>query len=199
MLRTFKAAALTMAIALTICLVLCGSVYSYADSSSDTGSRLLSPVTIEMKAEHIIKGVRNLKDKEYTFILTSEEPGNPMPEGASGDTLEVRSHGEKNIDFGSISIDHPGTYYYKVKQKGKEKSYRVMLAIFNDGTSDIVIWNETDGGKADRMKFTDEYRSTPKTGDPVSKKRLILTAGAGLVSFAALILMLLMKRKEREI
>ena len=55
MLRTFKAAALTMAIALTICLVLCGSVYSYADSSSDTGSRLLSPVRIEMKAEHIIK------------------------------------------------------------------------------------------------------------------------------------------------
>ena len=179
--------------ALTLIISMFFALHVYADTGPAVSMNM--PVTAEIKAEHIIKGIKGSKDK-YVFVLEAEDPSNPMPEGSEDGCKTVTTSESKDIRFGPISFDYPGAYYYTVSQKNNDTTYRVMIGAFNDGTSEMVIWNMDDGGKADRIRFTDQYRTTPKTGDTEMWMTLMLSICGGLTATAALILMIWIRRKE---
>lgn len=192
-----------LAAALTFIIIMLFTIPGFAETETDAvsnenGTKIIPPVTVMIPVKHEIKGIRSSSDKKYTFILTAEDTSSPMPDHSSAGCKRVDVTDEKDINFGTITFHYPGTYYYEVSQEDSDTSYRVMIAAFNDGTSEIVIWDEADGSKTDRAAFVNEYRSSPKTGDP-NVTSMILYAAAGISSLICMLLMLLRRRKEHEI
>lgn len=81
---------------------------------------------------------------EFTFQVTPVE-GAPLPSGvdASGTiTIRPSSGGSANIDFGSIKIDHAGTYEYTIAEI--EDS---IPGIKYDTHTETVVFDVTDNGE----------------------------------------------------
>ncbi|MBQ3292131.1 MAG: hypothetical protein IJH43_07130 [Mogibacterium sp.] len=186
--RIYPAAALT----LIISMLFTGICFAAGGHES----KINPPVSVGITAKHEIKGIRNPEDKQYTFILSAEDKSNPMPEGASEGSMKLTVNDEKEIDFGRITFDYPGAYYYVLSQKDRPKTYRIMIAAFNDGTSDTVIWDMEDGSKTDKALFKDEYRMSPKTGDTTDMTEMILFASVAFMSFVLILIVLHRRRKE---
>ncbi|MBQ6314683.1 MAG: hypothetical protein IKE85_10125 [Mogibacterium sp.] len=154
------------AIALTLILTGLVTAVCYADTSG-AANKTIPAVTVNIPVEHIITGDAGKCDKEFTFVLTAEKEDSPMPVGSQGKSKSVNVKGKGNPEFGSITFTYPDAYYYSVSC-GKTK-YRVMIAMYNNGTSQIVAW-DSGGSKAEKIVFSDEYEApaaakSPKTGD----------------------------------
>lgn len=154
------------AIALTLILTGLVTAACYADTTG-ADNKTIPAVTVKIPVKHIITGDADKCDKEFTFVLTAEKEDSPMPEGSQGKSKSVTVKGKGDPEFGSITFTYPDAYYYTVSC-GKTK-YRVMIAMYNNGTSQIVVW-DAGGTKAEGIVFTDEYQApaparSPKTGD----------------------------------
>lgn len=114
--------------------------------------------------KHEIKGDRFSGDFRSIFMLTAESWDCPMPDDADGMTKTVTVQGGGDPDFGSILFCDPGAYYYRITRTGDApdgveasyETYRFMVALLSDGTSEMIIWDEA-GFKTDRMVYTDYY------------------------------------------
>ncbi len=173
----------------------------YADISGDNGKTIPS-ATVSIPVKHEITGGKYTGDDRFEFILTASGDNTPMPAGSNGRTRSVTVSGSESPDFGSITFEYPGAYYYTVSRAQKnydrldadDSVFTVMVAKFNDGITETVIWNE-DGEKVDGITYTDVYeaplqRSTPKTGDQEFRKAALrwMITGAGALALMAVIL-----------
>lgn len=92
---------------------------------------------------------------EFTFQVTSVE-GTPLPSGVDTSgmiTIRPTSGGSANIDFGSIKIDHAGTYEYTIVET--EGS---IPGIEYDTHSETVVFDVTDNG---RGGYSVSYQGEP--------------------------------------
>ncbi len=163
------------------------------------GYYLEPPVEEEIYVNHETAGIAGRRDK-HVIVLTASDPSSPMPGGSVNGTLEVKISGNTESGLGVMTFEHPGVYYYDVSRRNNngdsDRSYRVMIAVYNDGSSDMVTWDMSDGSKVDEIKFTDSYRRTPKTGDDNSE--IMLLTGVGSLSLAAIVLLLLKRRRLKD-
>ncbi len=161
------------------------------------GCFLKQPAEKEIYVRHESGGAGN--STRHVIKLSASDPSSPMPDNSEEGILEVGVSGSTETGLGVMSFEHPGVYYYDVSHgddKGNtDNTYRVMIAVYNDGSSDMVIWDMSDGSKADEIIFRDPHRTTPKTGDDNSE--IMLLAGIGSLSLAAMAL-LLRKRRSLE-
>lgn len=174
----------------------------FADMTGENG-RTIPSVSVTIPVKHMITGDYYSGDDEFTFVLTAEKEDTPMPEGSDGRTKEVTVTGDEDPDFGAITFSYPDTYYYTICQKDDNKNfssfdgtYRVMIAMYNNGTSQYVVWDDN-GSKTDEIVFVDEYisRSSPKTGDPTGRTEIAIYAAMGVMSLAALLILMINRRK----
>lgn len=173
------------------------TVAGYAEELEFVGMSQRIPV------KQVLKGDRYKDDYPVTFTLAAESFDNPMPQGAIGSTKTMTVSGCGDADFGPILFCEPGAYYYTITRKGALSNgpeidttkYRVMIAMLSDGTSEMVIWDET-GAKAEEIVYTDHNNITsgshtsiddpPRTGDELSVEivaeftLLCITAAAAL-------------------
>ena len=129
-----------------------------ADDTEFTG------VTRSIPVKHELKGDRYKGNYRSSFVLTAESWDSPMPDGSDGMRKTVTVKGGEDPDFGQIRFCEPGAYYYTVERVGDDRddleldmeTYRVMFAMLSDGTSEMVIWDES-GSKTDKIVYTDCY------------------------------------------
>jgi hypothetical protein len=129
-------------------------------------------ITRSIPVKHEIKGDKYRGSHQSMFVLTAESWDSPMPDGSDGMRKTVKVNGSEAPDFGKIHFCEPGAYYYTVERAGDDiggleldtETYRIMFAMLSDGTSEMVIWDES-GSKTDKIVYTDYYVN-PYTGLP---------------------------------
>ena len=191
--------------ALTLVIIIIFSITCFADMTGGNG-KVIPSVTVNIPAKHVMGGDKYTGKDRFTFILRSEDANCPMPAGSDGREKSVTIGAGEKIDFGDITFDHPDAYYYTVARAEKtykgirtdDSAYRVMIAALNDGTYEMVITDKKDK-KTDEIIYKDIYKaSSPKTGDDLLRK-MILPACAGVLALAAIIVMMLWRKEERDV
>lgn len=201
-------------VTLIIAFTLYAASFCFADIKGDNGE-VIPTAKVEIPVSHVIKGDRYSSSDSFTFVLTAEKEGNPMPEGSSGGEKKVDLKGEGTVSFGKIEFDYPEAYYYTITESapsvngltGDKTIYRVMIAKYNNEVAHIVTWNKASGEKTDKVVFTDRYsapfkpedpvyRSIPKTGDSMALAELMVFMTMFVLSAEALFI-IAAKRKER--
>ena len=185
----------------------------YADITGENG-KVLPSVTVNIPVSHVIEGGRYRGSERFSFVLHPESADNPMPEGTEDSYRTVTIRRDGDVDFGDIVFDYPGVYYYTVSRKSEKHErikedrsvFRVMIAAFNDGTSEMTVQKvgtsditDTEGyeGKEDEILFTDKYNAPPKTGDQFA--RIVVPLSAGMICLGLLMLMLNRRREETDV
>jgi hypothetical protein len=152
------------------------------------GSRTIPSVTVDIPVSHEIRGNYSGNDL-FSFTLKAMDPENPMPRGSENGVKTVNVKGRFPVDFGDISFEYPDAYYYEISRKARktdtvsmeDKTYSVMIAVYNDGTSQMVTWEKATSEKTEGVVFRDtavNAAGRPKTGD---------FDGAGLAASAAML------------
>lgn len=139
---------------------------SITNSYTPVSAALAIPVT------KIINGIPAATGT-FTFILTGNTPGAPMPE-TGGETLTVT--GSATGTFGNITYTAPGTWTYSVNETtGTEAGYSYDPTVYlitvtvtdtNGVLSAVPSFQTTAGDPADRITFTNTYSA----GDLIVKK-----------------------------
>lgn len=187
--------------ALAVLLILVSAAVSYADSAS-----------LSIPVKHRFKGREYSGRDTFSFTLTAESEGSPMPEGSSGLSKTVSIKAGEKPDFGEITFTKPGIYYYVVSRQREnhtriredDSRYRVMVTVLSDMDTEVAITriggssakdasDQEDSGKVEEIIYTDIYDATPKTGDSAEVLVLVFT---GIVCSAILFLMIASRRKE---
>ena len=111
-------------------------------------------VKANLAAEKKLKtltGNRQLKDEEFTFILTDEQ----------GKTETVKNDGEGKISFTEKSYEKPGTYTYTIKEeKGSEPGITYDQGVI---TAEVTVSYDTEAGKlSSSVTYTKEGGSEGK-------------------------------------
>ena len=174
----------------------------FADTVGENG-KVIPSVTLNIPVRHEITGDSYTGREKFTFVLKAYD-GAPMPKGAKDGQKTISIRAGKKIDFGDITYDSPGSYFYTVSKKEEEHRYikeddtvfSVLVIAFNDGTAKMVINNRY--GKVDEVLFEDvcsiPQRIPPRTGDGIKGYRAYMAGGA--VSLIALIVMLIKRKRE---
>ena len=208
-----------LALALVSAVMLSGTVF--ADMSGDNG-KVIPAATVRIPVKHVITGDKYDGDDVFDFILTAEDAKNPLPPGSNGRSKSVSVKGAADPDFGDIVLEYPDTYYYTISRPERKyenltidyEVYRVMIAKYNDGSTQMVIWN-SGGDKAEEIIYADEYTvpevtkvpdpekpdapkkpQTPKTGDEEIIGQLKIYAGGSILALAALLVIVRKRREE---
>lgn len=206
--RIIKALTLTIAVTVALTAAVCAALAvtenAYADMTGENGKTIRSAV-VNIPVRHRITGDKYDGEDTFEFLLTAQDDKCPMPEGSSGRVRIAKVTGAGDPDFGDMVFEYPDEYHYTVSRQDKKYSnldtdnsvYSVMIAKFNDGTTEMIIWNER-GEKVEEICYTDQYRApaaparrTPKTGDEALRTKLViysfiaLGAAVCLVALAA--------------
>lgn len=111
----------------------------------------------------------------FTYTLTALQPGNPMPDGSSGDTCTITITGTDTGIVGPVTYSTVGIYRYEIKQTVASartgytydmQVYRVEVYTTNtaDGLqADVVIYN---GNGLKVLAITYENAYEPLASDP---------------------------------
>ena len=199
--REFRKTALALVISAAVTLVPLAlfAETAYADISGDNG-KTIPAASVSIPVKHEITGGRYTGDDRFEFILTARDDGTPMPAGSEGRIKRVTVTGRETPDFGSIVLEYPDVYYYTVSRKAgsydklktDNRTFTVMIAKFNDGSTDVVIWNDS-GEKVGTVTYTDDYEmpaKSPRTGDLEIRRNAIMWIAAGLSALAGFIVIL---------
>lgn len=197
-----RTAKILLAVIATAAISVIVPVESFALNDT-AGEKLTPPVTVNIPVTHRISGNSGSKE-EYLFTLTAEKPDNPMPEGSEKGTITIKVKGGEKIDFGDITIEHPDTFYYKVSRADNrdDRSYRVMIAAFRDGSHEMIAWESGADGKAEEIIFEDKFgggsdkSGPPKTGDELNVIELVAIASAVILCMTALAALIMKRMRE---
>ncbi len=195
---------LVLAVVFTVISFLFCSVNVCADISGDNG-KTIPAATVNISVKHYITGDSYTRNDSFEFMLAGKDDETPMPEDSDGKYKKVTTTADESPDFGDIVLEYPGTYYYAVSRIDKEydnletdnRVFTVMIAKFNDGSTDMVIMNDA-GEKEDEVSYNDVFRAprnSPKTGDEDFRKDilgwLVICTGAALILVVILVSRLL--------
>lgn len=138
-------------------------------------NKFIEPVTAdEITVIKRITGDKPPKDIEFTFVLTANETGNPMPKEAEGDTLQKSIVGAGVVSMGKIDFDKVGEYSYEVREIiGNEKGwtyddtvYTVTFTITeSEGELSVKQVIQAKDEEREAIIFTNSYEEPlPQTG-----------------------------------
>lgn len=132
--------------------------------------------TYQATGETTLEGLKKIenrefgKDDEYTFTVTSDDEGAPMPENATV-TIKPREGTQADINFGVISytLDNAGkTYTYTVTETGEVAGvtndalvHKVQVSVSDNGDGTLKIEKKYLVGddEADVLGFTNKYNA----------------------------------------
>lgn len=127
-----------------------------------------SAVTLSLEQEFFTSHTGLSVSMEY--VLTAVEPGNPLPEGSSGDSYTVTMPSDQKTVNITIVYTKSGTYQYELKEKAptdfpftwKPQTYHITVQVGQDFTTIITIRNN-EGKKVSVMSwsYTDIKDPTP--------------------------------------
>lgn len=194
-------------ITLTLIMAMTGIPASPADAASEKESTRYRPdAALSIPVQQEYTGDRFSGNDSIAYILKAESETNPMPPGAEEGVKTIEATGGK-IEFGSITIEEPGAYYYEISRDYEDadglthndQSYRVLVARLSDGSTSITSWDSKTMEKTDSIVFRDCYKDphgrSPGTGD----RQMLLLWGyaAVMLCSSALLLILCIRRKEK--
>jgi pilin isopeptide linkage protein len=121
-----------------------------------------SETKASIKAEKTLTG-RDLKDGEFSFTLSADSDGAPMPEGTESGTKTVSNSGSE-IDFGDITFTEAGTYDYTVSEVKGDKggvsydasTHQVTIKVTDDGNGNLTAATDYNGWNG---KFNNTYKT----------------------------------------
>jgi len=111
----------------------------------------------------------------FTYTLTAQQSGNPMPAGSSGDTCTFTISDMDTVDLGPVTYSTAGTYSYEIRQTVVSAQtgytydmqvYTVEVYVTNTAgglQADVVVYNEN-GLKVSAIVFENVYE--PLASDP---------------------------------
>jgi len=111
----------------------------------------------------------------FTYTMTAQQPGSPMPAGSSGDTCTFTISGTDTVNIGPVTYSTNGTYRYEIKQTVvsvqtgctyDRQVYTVEVYAVNAAgglQADMVVYNEQ-GLKVSAITFENSYE--PLASDP---------------------------------
>ena len=106
-----------------------------------------------LSAGKTISGAKPEKAGTFRFTLKAEKDGNPMPEGASGNTKTVTVTGEGKADFGTLVFKQEGTYEYRIyEESGSLAGYSYDKSVY---TLKYVVTKNGDAMEAERTVMKD--------------------------------------------
>lgn len=90
------------------------------------------------------------RSPEAVFLLTPEDPGNPMPEGTVQGVKRLELHGSAESTFGQIVCRSPGLYEYTVRREGDDSTvYHLRAIATNDGEGSLIATRDGEKGKTE--------------------------------------------------
>ncbi|MGI6590306.1 MAG: Spy0128 family protein [Eggerthellaceae bacterium] len=125
-------------------------------------------------------GKKPLEDGMFSFTLTAETEGAPMPEGTEDGTYTVSNTGS-NVQFPEIKYgqDNVGnTYTYNIKEVNGGQAgmnydgndHKVTVTVTQDPTTKVITATVTYADGANGAVFTNTYTPTPVTESIVGTK-----------------------------
>lgn len=148
----------------------------------------------ELPIEKKVKGDPSEKAK-FTFILTAENPDNPMPAGSNNGVKEITVQGAGVGKFGEIKFEKPGDYKYTIVEKNEGlKGYTYDSTVYtltfhvsqgyNCLITELTIV-DSDGNTVEEIAFTNKYTDDklPQTGLLWWPVPVLLAVGLMLVLF----------------
>lgn len=110
----------------------------------------------------------------FTYTLTAQESGSPMPAGSSQDTYHFNISGTDTVNLEAITYSTAGTYHYELKQKVDTEQtgytydlqvYKIRVDVINtdDGLKAYVIGLKEDGYKVSAIEFVNAYAPLSST------------------------------------
>lgn len=123
--------------------------------------------TYEASGTIELSGIKNITGREFKngdiFTFNVEAVGNaPVPEKEKV-TIEPSSGNQAEVDFGTVTFDHAGTYTYKITEESgsiggltydtAEKTVTVIVSDNGDGTMDMDVSYST----GDELTWTNRY------------------------------------------
>lgn len=155
--------------------VLSACVFAVMFSQTAYAAPASLPVTLTVEQEFTKPASSSAADA-FTYKLTANEAGSPMPSGSSGGEYSFTIDGTDTVSVGPITYDHAGVYTYELKQViAAEKTgytydkqvYTVKVYIKNGSAGleqEILVAQKDDGSKVSGVKFTNAY--APLAADP---------------------------------
>ena len=154
--------------------VLSACVFGVMFSQTAYAAPASLPVTLTVEQE-FTKPASSSAAEAFTYKLTANEAGSPLPSGSSGGEYSFTIDGTDTASVG-ITYDHAGVYTYELKQViAAEKTgytydkqvYTVKVYIKNGSAGleqEILVAQKDDGSKVSGVKFTNAY--APLAADP---------------------------------
>jgi pilin isopeptide linkage protein len=138
-----------------------------------------STATAVLEVESQIIGDDTPEDAEFTFVLTADDAGTPMP---SSDRLTIR--GSSTGKFEPITYDKVGVYTYTVRQQDgqlpdytyDQSIYHVTVTVSNtdDGnlSAGIFAQRNDENAKSGNVLFCNTYQSPQTETEPETETEL---------------------------
>lgn len=147
----------------------------FASQSEGTDAFANSKASFEVS--HSVKD-KNLSSGSFTFVLTATDKSYPMPEDSSDGVKKVTIKPGETFTFGDIKYDKQGLYDYVVSRepvnskniKEDTSTYKIQVAVFNDGTTVVVMSKGDSDTKVDKLEYTDTYIPDSTDTDKTDKK-----------------------------
>lgn len=135
-----------------------------------------STAVIKVEAEQVFTQSEGSEAEDtFTYTLTAQEPGSPMPSGSRGDICTFTMSGTETVTIGTITYSTTGTYNYIIKQITEpkqtgytydEQEYTMSVNVKNSDEglkTEVVVINE-DELKVSTISFENGYE--PLASDP---------------------------------
>ncbi|MGL6200507.1 MAG: Spy0128 family protein [Lachnospiraceae bacterium] len=135
-----------------------------------------STVVIQLEAEQVFTQPEGCQAADtFSYTLTAEDSGCPMPVGSSGDICTFTMSGTETVTIGTIAYRTMGTYNYIIKQtmepeqRGftydtQEYTMSVNVIGMDEGLKTQVVIKNNTGNKAAAISFENTYE--PLASDP---------------------------------
>ena len=132
-----------------------GSVTYLRNGESDEGIDFVNryvpaPTTVYLSAEKVLEN-RTLADGEFRFLLYRTGSDFAVAEGAQP-VAAARNSG-KNVAFGGITYEHPGVYYYVIRE---DASYENKFDVSYDATAyrvTVVVYDQGNGALSQHVTY----------------------------------------------
>ena len=159
-----------------------------------------------------ITGGKPEKDETFRFRLTAvrtdADAAMPMPEGASGKTLDVETKAGAEKEFGDIVFTEPGSYWYTIEEidtgidgyKYDKSVYQLHYTVERqeDGRLTMTLETTKNGAKVSEAVYTFTNEYVPEDTPPDTGDTNMLPVWIALMAVTGTVSALLWIRRRRE-
>ena len=149
---------------------------------SFTNSYEAGPVEATIPVEKLLNAADGLNAPDitnaFTFTLTADEAGNPMPTVKSCTNPDADGG---DMSFGPISFDKVGTFNYTITETGEvdgvstDSAKKVSITVVDNGDGTLSATVTPESGS--KVTFTNEYTVEPTTAQIPVKKTVSIPEG----------------------